>query len=240
MGLNQEAGWSLGALDVTTAFLHAELVDSEDGIYLITPPAILVALGLVPTGIVWKLNKVLYGLRSGPKRWGLKRDFELAKAEIVTEEGDEATCQPGVACSTCWTVTSNGKTVARFLVYVDDIVISGPVKWVRAVMNMVQTLWPVKVTGIMSTTSEQDTLFVNKMNFLGITIEMTEDGTLEMHQHQYLVTKLRDRNMLAGTGKTTLPMPCEGKLVPEIKDKSFEIRKKGCSERGGNTDVGRT
>ena len=171
-----------------------------------------------------------------PKDGGVKRDFELARAKILSEDGFEATCHPGVACSTCWTVTSEKKTVARFLVYVDDVVISGPIKWVRAVMNMVQTLWPVKVTGIMSKTPDKglpETLFVNKMNFLGITIEMSEDGTLEMHQHQYLVTKLRDRNMLAGKGKNTLPMPCEGKLVPEIKDKSFEIRKKDAQKEVG-------
>ena len=60
----------MGALDVTTAFLHAELIDTEDGIYLIMPPQILINLGLVAPGTIWKLRKVLYGLRSGPKRWG--------------------------------------------------------------------------------------------------------------------------------------------------------------------------
>ena len=135
LAMSQEEAWSLGALDVTTAFVHAELVDTEDGIYLIAPPQILITLGLVAPGTTWKLKRVLYGLTSGPKRWGEKRDFEMARAKFVTEDGNVAICEPGIACSTCWTVKCKGKTVARFLVYVDDIVVSGPVVWAKAVFE---------------------------------------------------------------------------------------------------------
>ena len=51
--------WSLGALDVNTAFLYAELIEEEDGIVVVQPPAILVRLGLVPPGVLWKLKKAL-------------------------------------------------------------------------------------------------------------------------------------------------------------------------------------
>ena len=50
-------GWSLGSLNVITAFLYATLDDIEDGIYLVEPPAYLVKHGYIPKGILWKLKK---------------------------------------------------------------------------------------------------------------------------------------------------------------------------------------
>eukprot|EP00975_Prorocentrum_lima_P023770 5002814-Prorocentrum_lima.AAC.1 len=44
------ATWSLGSLDVKTAFLYAELNEEEDGIIVVQPPAVLVRLGLVEPG----------------------------------------------------------------------------------------------------------------------------------------------------------------------------------------------
>eukprot|EP00974_Lingulodinium_polyedra_P068127 6596970-Lingulodinium_polyedra.AAC.1 len=49
--------WSLGSLDVKTAFLYAELNEEEDGIIVVQPPAVLVRLGLVRPGVFWKLKK---------------------------------------------------------------------------------------------------------------------------------------------------------------------------------------
>ena len=57
--------WKIGALDISTAFLHAELDDKEDGIYCVAPPRLLVRNGLVGADTGWKLNKALYGLREG-------------------------------------------------------------------------------------------------------------------------------------------------------------------------------
>ena len=82
MALAGLKGWSIGALDIKTAFLHAELCDEEDGVYIVTPPAIAVRHGLIKPGTVWKLKKVLYGLRSGPKKWGEHRDQQLREAEV--------------------------------------------------------------------------------------------------------------------------------------------------------------
>ena len=45
-------GWKLGALEIKTAFRHAELNDEEDGVYAVTPPATAVRHGLVRPGEV--------------------------------------------------------------------------------------------------------------------------------------------------------------------------------------------
>ena len=57
--------WAVASWDVSTAFLYAQL--PEDHVVYCRPPNALVRLGLVQPGIVWKLNKALYGLRTSPK-----------------------------------------------------------------------------------------------------------------------------------------------------------------------------
>ena len=39
--------------------------------------------------------------------------------------------------------------IARFLVYVDDIVASGPEKWVTVVLRKISEIWACKMTGIL-------------------------------------------------------------------------------------------
>ena len=72
LALAARNGWSIGSLDVMTAFLYATLDDIEDGIYLVEPPAYLVKHGYIPKGILWKLKKALYGLRKAPKNGNRK------------------------------------------------------------------------------------------------------------------------------------------------------------------------
>ena len=58
-----QTDWSIGAADLSTAFLNAELDDAEDGVYLILPPKFIINLGLEEEGILWKLDYALYGLK---------------------------------------------------------------------------------------------------------------------------------------------------------------------------------
>ena len=62
--------------------------DILDPIYLVTAPTLLAKLGLQPPKKYWKLRKVLYGLRSGPKGWGDKRDKDLREASITLDSGE--------------------------------------------------------------------------------------------------------------------------------------------------------
>ena len=66
-------GWSVASWDVSTAFLYASLPEEQE-VYC-RPPNVLIRLGLVQPGIVWRLKKALYGLRTSPKH-GKKREIK--------------------------------------------------------------------------------------------------------------------------------------------------------------------
>ena len=59
--------WAIESWDVSTAFLYAQL--TEDHKVYCRPPNVLMRLGLVELGVVWKLNKALYGPRTSPNAW---------------------------------------------------------------------------------------------------------------------------------------------------------------------------
>ena len=63
--------WAVASWDVSTAFLYAQL--PEDHVVYCRPPNALIRLGLVQPGVVWKLNKALYGLRTSPKGMGRRK-----------------------------------------------------------------------------------------------------------------------------------------------------------------------
>ena len=90
-----------------TAFIHAALDDEEDGVYAVIPPAVAVRHGLVTPGKVWKLKKVLYGLRSGPKKWGEHRD-KLLKELVVEQDGMKATLEQTGSCKNVLACTWSG------------------------------------------------------------------------------------------------------------------------------------
>ena len=68
--------WAVESWDVSTAFLYAPLIEKRD-VYC-KPPQVLVKLGLVQPGTVWKLKKAFYGLRTSPRAWEEERDRKLS------------------------------------------------------------------------------------------------------------------------------------------------------------------
>ena len=135
--LAEKENWVVGALDIKTAFLHADLDDEEDGIYCVHPPKLLVRNGLVAADTVWKLNKVLYGLRAGPKKWTEHRDKVLKETKVQC--GDQVGYLVQMEeCKNMYLVMTDEKTiVGRLMVYVDDVLTTGTKEWVDATMNAI-------------------------------------------------------------------------------------------------------
>ena len=126
----------------------------------------------------------------------------------------------------------DGEIVARLLVYVDDIVVSGAQRWILAILNRVQSIGTCKISGLLARKQEVPGVkYVQQMTFLAITTGFRGDE-LYMQRHQYSLTNLKDK-LLHGKGKACLPMPSEGQLMPEIKDGMFEKVKKEAQQEVG-------
>lgn len=82
ISLAAHEGWSVHHMDVKSAFLNGEL---KEKVYVAQPPS-FIADGA--EGKVYRLDKVLYGLRQAPRAWNTKVDqcldqlgFEKSKIE---------------------------------------------------------------------------------------------------------------------------------------------------------------
>ena len=244
LAMAAEKGWRIGALDIRSAFLHASL-DEEDGIIVVEPPKIFVRHGVVKDGVMWKLNKVLYGLRSGPRKWGEYRDHELQKMMVYLPGENDCKCAARGTIHQCestpnlWYVRKedNDEVVACFMVYVDDVLVVGHGSWVLATLKAFEKKWKCKVAGVLKEYHEEEgevfttfgkTKTAKKLAFLGMTLEITTpDNTIQIHQRDFILAKLDARGMLTGwCAKGNLPqvqegLPLEDKNSPEY-DGNFQ------------------
>ena len=75
--------FKVASVDIFAAFLQSIVLDRE--VY-VEPPS-----DIKKQGIVWKLNKPLYGLDDASRKFWLRvRDVFLNKLNLKTVEGDEA------------------------------------------------------------------------------------------------------------------------------------------------------
>ena len=77
-----EKNCPIGAADLSTAFINADLDGNGDGIYLIAPPKSLVAVGLEEEFAVCKLSNALCGLKRAPKKWEIARHNRLKEIQF--------------------------------------------------------------------------------------------------------------------------------------------------------------
>lgn len=101
-------GWSLRQLDVNNAFLHGTL---DEEVYMAQPP------GFVDKNYpsyVCRLNKTVYGLKQAPRVWYNELSRALAALGFQNAKSDMSLF-----------VYQQHAVTTYFLVYVDDLVITG-------------------------------------------------------------------------------------------------------------------
>lgn len=101
-------GWSLRQLDVTNAFLHGYL---QEDVYMTQPPGFIDPSR--PTHVC-KLHKSLYDLKQAPLAWFHRMTSFLLSIGFVQSLADPSLFIFRLGCHTIF-----------FLLYVDDIVITG-------------------------------------------------------------------------------------------------------------------
>ena len=133
-------GWVVRTGDISTAFLHASAATQD--LYMYPPREFY-----NPTDcVVWKLNKAIYGLRSGPSAW------QKHLAEVLQQLGlIHNAAEPNIymtATRDCY-----------ILVYVDGLLLLGQQQTVHNIFNQIQQHLLLRPTGTLH--------FGNAVSFLG-------------------------------------------------------------------------
>jgi hypothetical protein len=108
LSLAVASNWNIRQLDVTNAFLHGFL--SED-VYMTQPP------GFVHFSFpnhVCHLHKALYGLKQAPRAWYSRLSTRLVELGFK-----------GCKSDTSLFILRSGSDITLFLIYVDDIIVTG-------------------------------------------------------------------------------------------------------------------
>ena len=111
--------WIIKFTDVSTAFLHAEVIGTP---YVFAPET----ENLDHTTKVWKLNKALYGLKSAPRAWNAHITKVLIDLDWVKSDLDECVFFKKKTCSKKQvTSLKNFPLSGIVIVYVDDLIVAG-------------------------------------------------------------------------------------------------------------------
>ena len=157
LALAVKKGWSAGSTDVSTAFLNAELLDRQSPltkpaplsqqvpseIVVLRPPSLLIRHGLLPPRSLMLVQRAVYGLDQSPRDWGICRDKDLRTIRLML-----GTCEHRLVMSdvdnNLWYLTTGRKSdpvVACLMVYVDDLLATGPPTVIRQLLGEISKLW---------------------------------------------------------------------------------------------------
>ena len=77
----RQLSWGMVAFDVEAAFLNTPL--STEEAVLITPPKLMLELGIIPEDTTWVARRAIYGLKQSPTEWQTARDAALDDMHIA-------------------------------------------------------------------------------------------------------------------------------------------------------------
>ena len=215
--------WAVASWDVSTAFLYAQL--PEDHVVYCRPPNALIRLGLVQPGVVWKLNKALYGLRTSPKAWEEERDEKLQNLTWNLNGQQVGLCK--VDSTNCvWTIREKtpygfqGEPLGMVIAYVDDLIAVGQQEQLDGMKASLDALYTMKTSG---TVPAEYTPGTEPLKFLGCFIERISTGEIIMHQRSYIEHCIKNNEMTQL--KTSKSLPCvDEKSPPEDALMNMDIQ----------------
>ena len=209
-------GWLLGCLDITSAFSKTPIPNLEGfPIFALTPPRLLIKLGLAVAHELWILSHAVYGLHQAPRLWGQFRDSCLCdlswESEGVTFRLEQPSLDPN-----WWKVlqVKDGKVVGALLVYVDDFLLCGSSVVLRSLAQALQHKWAT--TPLVVATPEQP------VKLLGVDILVVPRGFV-LSQQSYAEEVLRLHNM---------PTHVRGRIPCPRELSSFELLENKASPTG--------
>ena len=196
--------WSIKPFDVDTAFLDAEL-PAEAGDVVMRPPQIMIDLGLVPAGQLWRARKGLYGLRIAPRAWAAKRDRMLRESRFKYM-GKECKLLQSMADPSIWIVVHavepklevDRQALGIVLTYVDDIMTIGPAPLLPLLERLLRAQWSL---------TEQDLIDARHpgtITYIGQEIQYLASGKIRIHQTTYVTDMLKKWGLDACNGSPSI------------------------------------
>ena len=170
-------------MDVNTAFLYSPL---DETVYVEQPE------GFAAPGKedhVCLLQKALYGLKQSPRPW-----FHVIAEALVDFDFQQSTSDP------CIWIHENGGKRIYIALYVDDLIIAGDNdEDIVTIKQRLSERFEMKDLGI-------------ARKFLGMEIEYGSDGSIKIHQNQY-VQQLLDRHGMGECNPVATPLDTSVKLT---------------------------
>ena len=220
---------------MSTAFLYAQL--PEDHTVYCRPPNALIRLGLVQPGVVWKLNKALYGLRTSPKAWEEERDEKLQNL-TWTLNGRQVGLSKVDSANCVWVIKEKThigfqrEPLGMVIAYVDDLIAVGQQDQLDGMKASLDDLYTMKTSGAIPAQYQEG---IEPLKFLGCFIERLPDGEIIMHQRSYIDHCLKNNDMMMLKSAKGLPCvdeksPPEDPYEDDGTPTSFETDKAICQK----------
>ncbi|KAL0457729.1 UNVERIFIED_CONTAM: Retrovirus-related Pol polyprotein from transposon RE1 [Sesamum latifolium] len=166
--------WLIYQLDINNAFLHGHL---EEEVYMHPPEGYT-----VDAGMVCRLKKSLYGLKQASRRWNHEFTSKLADYGFIQSAHDN-----------CLFLKHAESGYLALLVYVDDILLTGPSEdSIADVKRYLDDLFTIKDLGYAK-------------YFLGLEIARSHDGN-SITQRKYIEDIIADTGM-SGARPALTPLP---------------------------------
>ena len=181
-------GWGLRQLDVVTAFLKAKL-PADEVVYMSPPPGLD-----IPAGHALRLQRCLYGLKQASHHWNQELHTTLLRLGFVRSNADP--------CIYLKFDRDDGRLVALVGVYVDDMIIGGEDRSLKAAVAGLKSKYEITDEG-------------QPRHLLGITINYDRQAaSLSLSQKTYFEKILRTYGMENCHAAST-PAACRRLEEPE-------------------------
>ncbi|CAE7299856.1 RE1 [Symbiodinium sp. CCMP2456] len=190
-------------------------------VVVVTPPRVLVRLGLVEESEKWLVLKALYGLAEAPRRWSSHRDL-LLRQHTWEDDGRRFSLKQCVADSNLWKVVSEplsggvggavdagsgSEPVLHGLlgIYVDDMLITAE--------ELVKERLVQEIRSIVPTSEPESAEEGRPIRFCGFNLHKLKGGGYLLNQEDYVQDLLQRFSDIQGTSE----VPClkEEELEPE-------------------------
>ena len=197
--------WSAGVVDITTAFLNAELQPEDFGTkrVIIRTPGLWRRLGIC-TETFWDVQRALYGLQISPAAWSRCRDRTLPKLRLATCSGPVRLLQ-FKSDGNIWAIVpadaeepvDPSLRLGLLLVYVDDMMVLSTPQIIADVSAELAKQWEL---------SSPEFLDEGNIHYRGVEVRRCDAGSL-IHQASYTQELLSRHPDKGGADVPALQLP---------------------------------